>query len=313
MKKIVQNPYDDLFESTEPNVNKSKEAIQPIAINSLFPFQNHPFKLYTDEKMQEMIESIRDNGVLLPILIRPRNNGDGYEIVSGHNRVEAAKRAGFSEVPSFIKDMDNETATIAMIDSNLRQREKLLPSEKAFAFKMKLDAIKRQGERHDLTSGQFVPKLHKEAREQVGDSAGENYKQVSRFIRLTELVPQLLELVDESKLAFNPAVAISYLNAEQQYWLYEIMCVQECSPSLTQADRLKQLAQQSKLDRSAMDAIMMEPKAQQPQIIFKQDRIAKYFPRDSTPQQMEETIIKLLEGWYEKETKNTLNANPFSD
>ena len=154
-QKIKLNPYDDLFENTDPNGNKPKEVIQGIAINSLFPFQNHPFKLYTDERMQEMVDSIRENGVLLPILIRPRNNGDGYEIISGHNRVEAAKRAGLSEVPSFIKEMDDETATIAMIDSNLRQREKLLPSEKAFAYRMKLEAIRRQGKRNDLTSDQI--------------------------------------------------------------------------------------------------------------------------------------------------------------
>lgn len=306
MKEIVQkiklNPYDDLFEGTEPNVNKSRDAIQNIAINLLFPFQNHPFKLYTDEKMQEMIESIRDSGILLPILIRPRNNDDGYEIISGHNRVEAAKRTGLSEVPSVIKDMDDETATIAMIDSNLRQREKLLPSEKAFAYKMKLDTIRKKSGRPSAeNSGQLDLNFNnKQSRDIIAEDAGESSKQVSRFIRLTELVPQLLELVDDSKLAFNPAVAVSYLNAEQQYWLYEIMCVQECSPSLAQADRLKQLAQQNKLDRSAMDAIMMEHKPQQPQIVFKQDRIAKYFPRDSTPQQMEETIIKLLEGWYRK-------------
>lgn len=302
VQKFKLNPYDDLFESADPNIYKPNEVIQGIDINSLFPFQSHPFRLYTDEKMQEMVDSIRDNGVLLPILIRPRNNGDGYEIISGHNRVEAAKRAGLSKVPSFIKDMDDETATIAMIDSNLRQREKLLPSEKAFAFKIKLDAIrKKSGERSDLTSGQVDQRLNfSTSRDRVAEDAGESSKQIQRFIRLTELVPQLLDLVDESKLAFNPAVAVSYLNAEQQYWLYEIMCVQECSPSLTQADRLKQLAQQNRLDRSAMDAIMMESKPQQPQIVFKQDRIAKYFPRDSTPQQMEETIIKLLEGWYRK-------------
>ena len=198
--------------------------------------------------------------------------------------------------------MDDATATIAMIDSNLRQRERLLPSEKAYAYKMKLDAIrKKSGERSDLTSGQVDQRLSfGTSRDIVADEAGESSKQVQRFIRLTELVPQLLDLVDESKLAFNPAVAVSYLNEEQQYWLYEVMCIQECSPSLAQADRLKQLAQQGKLERSVMEAIMMEIKPQQPQIVIKHDRIAKYFPRDSTPQQIEETIVKLLESWYRK-------------
>ena len=307
VQKIKLSRYDDLFESTDPNAKKQKTSIETVPLDTLHPFTNHPFKLYSDEKMQEMVESVQQNGVLLPILVRPRKDADGYEIISGHNRVEAARRAGINNIPSLIREMDDETAVIAMIDSNLRQREKLFPSEKAFAFKMKLEAIKRQGERTDLTSGQLVPKLKKQAREEVGDAAGENYKQVSRYIRLTELVPQLLDLVDESKLAFNPAVAISYLDKEQQYWLYEIMSITECSPSLSQADRLKQLAQQDKLDRSVMDAIMTEIKPQQPQIVLKQDRIAKYFPRDSTPQQMEETIIKLLEGWYRKRNQEYLN------
>ena len=307
VSKIKLARYDDLFESTDPNEVKHHESIEKLSLEALYPFTNHPFKLYSEEKMQEMVESVLQNGVLMPILVRPQKELAGYEIVSGHNRVEAAKRAGLTEIPSTVREMDDETATVAMIDSNLRQREKLFPSEKAFAFKMKLEAIKRQGERTDLTSGQVVPKLKKYAREEVGEAAGENYKQVSRYIRLTELVPQLLDMVDESKLAFNPAVAVSYLNQEQQFWLYEIMSITECSPSLSQADRLKQLAQQDKLDRSVMDSIMTEIKPQQPQIVLKQDRIAKYFPRDSTPQQMEETIIKLLEGWYRKRNQEYPN------
>lgn len=299
-KKIALTRYDDLFVSSDQPQTSPAEMIISLPLDQLHPFADHPFKLYSEDKMQEMVESITKYGVLTPILVRAQANGEGFEVVSGHNRVEAAKLAGINEIPATIRQMDDETAIIAMIDSNLRQREKLLPSEKAFAYKMKLEAIKKQGERTDLTSGQVVPKLRKSAREEVGDAAGENYKQVSRFIRLTELIPPLLNLVDENKLAFNPAVAISYLNQEQQIWLEEIMTGNECSPSLSQAERLKQLSQDCKLDRSAMDAVMMEPKVQQPQIIIKQDRISKYFPRDVTPQQMEETIIKLLENWYRK-------------
>jgi ParB family chromosome partitioning protein len=300
-KKIALTRYDELFVSSDqPNATPA-EMITSLPMDLLHPFANHPFKLYSEEKMQEMVESIAKYGVLTPILVRPQVSGKGYEVVSGHNRVEAAKLAGINEIPATVRQMDDETAIIAMIDSNLRQREKLLPSEKAFAYKMKLEAIKRQGERTDLTSAQLGPKsVDKTAREKIGETVGESKNQVSRFIRLTELIPPLLNLVDENKLAFNPAVAISYLNQEQQTGLEEIMTGNECSPSLSQAERLKQLSQDGKLDRSAMDAVMMEPKVQQSQIVIKQDRISKYFPRDVTPQQMEETIIKLLENWYRK-------------
>jgi ParB family chromosome partitioning protein len=300
-KKIALTRYDDLFISSDQPNAAPAEMITSLPVNQLHPFANHPFKLYSEEKMQEMVESIAKYGVLTPILVRPQASGDGYEVVSGHNRVEAAKLAGIKEIPSTVRQMDDETAIIAMIDSNLRQREKLLPSEKAFAYKMKLDAIKRQGERTDLTSGQVDQKLiQKTSRDIVSTDAGESSKQIQRFIRLTELIPSLLNLIDDNKFAFNPAVAISYLNHEQQNWLEEVMVGNECSPSLSQAERLKQLSQDGKLDRSAMDAVMMEPKVQQPQIVIKQDRISKYFPRDVTPQQMEETILKLLENWYRK-------------
>jgi len=272
--------------------------IEMLPLDQLHPFPDHPFKLYSEDRMLEMTESVRQSGVLTPILVRPVKDGDGFEIISGHNRVEAAKRAGLSEVPGTIREMDNETAIIAMIDSNLRQREKLQPSEKAFAFKMKLDAIKRQGQRTDLTSRQVVGKLENAAR--VGEEVRESGRQIQRFIRLTELIPPLLDMVDENKLAFNPAVAISYLNVEQQCWLMEIMEKEECSPSLTQADHLKQLAQLGKLDYPVLETVMSEPKSQQTQITLKQDRIAKFFPKDASTQQMEETILKLLENWYRK-------------
>ena len=210
-----------MFQTTDPNKSEPAGTIEMLPLDQLHPFPDHPFKLYSEDRMLEMTESVRQSGVLTPILVRPVKDGDGFEIISGHNRVEAAKRAGLSEVPGTIREMDNETAIIAMIDSNLRQREKLQPSEKAFAFKMKLDAIKRQGQRTDLTSRQVVGKLENAAR--VGEEVGESGRQIQRFIRLTELIPPLLDMVDENKLAFNPAVAISYLNVEQQCWLMEIM------------------------------------------------------------------------------------------
>lgn len=308
-RKIQLTPYDDLFQTTDPNKSEPAGTIELIRLDQLHPFPDHPFKLYSEDRMLEMTESVRQSGVLTPILVRPVKNGDGFEIISGHNRVEAAKRAGLSEVPGTIREMDNETAIIAMIDSNLRQREKLQPSEKAFAFKMKLDAIKRQGQRTDLTLAQVEPKLKdKPARERIGESVGESKNQISRFIRLTELIPPLLDMVDENKLAFNPAVAISYLNVEQQCWLMEIMEKEECSPSLSQADHLKQLAQLGKLDYSVLETVMSEPKPQQTQITLKQDRIAKFFPKDASPQQMEETILKLLENWYRK--RNQEQSSP---
>jgi len=305
-RKIQLTPYDDLFQTTDPNKSEPAGMIEMLPLDQLHPFPDHPFKLYSEDRMLEMTESVRQSGVLTPILVRPVKDGDSFEIISGHNRVEAAKRAGLSEVPGTIREMDNETAIIAMIDSNLRQREKLQPSEKAYAFKMKLDAIKRQGQRTDLTSRQVVGKLENAAR--VGEEVGESGRQIQRFIRLTELIPPLLDMVDENKLAFNPAVAISYLNVEQQCWLMEIMEKEECSPSLTQADHLKQLAQLGKLDYPVLETIMSEPKPQQTQITLKQDRIAKFFPKDASPQQMEETILKLLENWYRK--RNQEQSSP---
>ena len=308
-RKIQLTPYDDLFQTTDPNKSEPAGTIELIRLDQLHPFPDHPFKLYSEDRMLEMTESVRQSGVLTPILVRPVKDGNGFEIISGHNRVEAAKRAGLSELPGTIREMDNETAIIAMIDSNLRQREKLQPSEKAFAFKMKLDAIKRQGQRTDLTLAQVEPKLKdKPARERIGESVGESKNQISRFIRLTELIPPLLDMVDENKLAFNPAVAISYLNVEQQCWLMEIMEKEECSPSLSQADHLKQLAQLGKLDYPVLETVMSEPKPQQTQITLKQDRIAKFFPKDASPQQMEETILKLLENWYRK--RNQEQSSP---
>ena len=297
VKKIKIASYDDLFNPGTPE-SFDEGTSAKITLDKLTPFPHHPFKLYQDERMQEMVSSVKANGILTPILVRPSSDSKSYEIISGHNRVEAARLADLTEIPAIIRQMDDETAIIAMIDSNLRQREKLFPSEKAFAYKMKLDAIRKQGERTDLTSRQLVGKL--ENADIVGESSGESGRQIQRFIRLTQLTPELLDLVDENKIAFNPAVAISYLDQEQQSWLCDIIAAEDCSPSLSQADRLKQLAQQGKLDHMAMKLIMSEPKPQYQQITIKQDKIAKYFPRDTSTKQVEEIIIKLLENWYRK-------------
>jgi len=309
-RKIQLTPYDDLFQTTDPNKSEPAGTIEMLPLDQLHPFPDHPFKLYSEDRMLEMTESVRQSGVLTPILVRPVKDGDGFEIISGHNRVEAAKRADLSEVPGTIREMDNETAIIAMIDSNLRQREKLQPSEKAFAYKMKLDAMGRRAGRPSENNCAQVDHNYsgKKTRDIIAEQTGESGPQIQRFIRLTELIPPLLDMVDENKLAFNPAVAISYLNVEQQCWLMEIMEKEECSPSLTQADHLKQLAQLGKLDYPVLETVMSEPKPQQTQITLKQDRIAKFFPKDASPQQMEETILKLLENWYRK--RNQEQSSP---
>jgi len=304
VKKIKIASYDDLF---NPISSDSFDEGTPakVPVDQLTPFPHHPFKLYQDERMQEMVQSIRSNGVLTPILVRPAKDHSGYEIISGHNRVAAAKLAGLHEVPAIIRQMDDETAIVAMVDSNLRQREKLLPSEKAFAFKMKLDAIKRQGQRSDLTCGQIVHKLNgKKSRDIVAEQAGENYKQVSRYIRLTELIPIALDCVDTGRIAFNPAVAISYLTPDQQRDLLDIINEYECSPSLSQAERLKALSQNNQLDRSAINAVMSELKPQQNQVVIKSEYISKYFPKDASPDQIQDTIIKLLEVWHRRRNQD---------
>ena len=305
VKKIKIASYDDLF---NPISSDSFDEGTPakVPVDQLTPFPHHPFKLYQDERMQEMVQSIRSNGVLTPILVRPAKDHSGYEIISGHNRVAAAKLAGLHEVPAIIRQMDDETAIVAMVDSNLRQREKLLPSEKAFAFKMKLDAIrKKSGSRTDLTCGQLDHRSQsKRSREIVADEAGESSKQVQRFIRLTELIPFALDCVDTGRIAFNPAVAISYLTPDQQRDLIDIINEYECSPSLSQAERLKALSQNSQLDRSAINAVMSELKPQQNQVVIKSEYISKYFPKDASPDQIQDTIIKLLEVWHRRRNQD---------
>lgn len=300
VKKIKISSYDDLFSPTAAD-NFDDGTPAKVTLDKLIPFPQHPFKLYQDERMQEMVASVRANGILTPILVRPNNDNKSYEIISGHNRVEAARQAGLEEMPAIIRQMDDETAIVAMIDSNLRQREQLFPSEKAFAYKMKLEAIKRQGERTDLTCGQVDHKLEaNKSRDVVADQAGESSKQIQRYIRLTELIPELLDYVDQGKLAFNPAVAISYISPELQADLIDVMNIYACSPSLAQADRMKKLSQEGSLDRSAINAILSEPKPQQKQIVFKGDQVEKYFPKDTSPEQIQETIIRLLEVWYQR-------------
>lgn len=303
VRKIKISSYDDLFTPTDSSAGESGTPLN-IDVEKLVPFPHHPFKLYQEDKMQEMVQSIRNNGVLTPILVRPNSASEGYEIISGHNRVSAARLAGLASVPAIIRNLDDESAIVAMVDSNLRQRDQLLPSEKAFAFKMKLEAIKRQGKRTDLTLGQIVPKLGKYARDIVADQAGENYKQISRYIRLTELITPLLDFVDQGHLAFNPAVAISYLTLEQQTDVLDLMNQYACSPSLSQAERLKTLSQNGQLDRSATNAILGEQKPQQSQIVIKSDQIAKYFPKDTSPDQIQDTIIKLLDTWYKRRNQD---------
>jgi ParB family chromosome partitioning protein len=300
VKKIKLSTYDDLF-TPDSKDNLTDGTPAQITLSKLIPFPHHPFKLYKDEQMQEMVNSVQHNGVLTPIIVRPGTEDGQFEIISGHNRVEAARLAGLTEIPAIIREMDNETAIVAMVDSNLRQRDKLLPSEKAFAYKMKLEAINRQGKRSDLTSGQVDPKLSSgRARDLIAEEAGESSKQIHRFIRLTELIPPLLELTDEAKMALNPAVALSYLTPSEQEDVLDIMTMHDCSPSLSQAEHLKKLSQEGSLDRSAINAILSEPKPQQKQIVFKGDQVEKYFPKDTSPEQIQETIIRLLEVWYQR-------------
>jgi ParB family chromosome partitioning protein len=297
VKKIKISSYDDLFNPTAADTFDDGTPAK-VTLDKLIPFPQHPFKLYQDERMQEMVASVRTNGILTPILVRPTKDNKSYEIISGHNRVEAARQAGLEEMPAIIRQMDDETAIVAMIDSNLRQREQLFPSEKAFAYKMKLEAIKRQGERTDLTSRQVVGKS--ENADAIGEAVGESGRQIQRYIRLTELIPELLDYVDQGKLAFNPAVAISYISPELQADLIDVMNIYACSPSLAQADRMKKLSQEGSLDRSSINAILSEPKPQQKQIVFKGDQVEKYFPKDTSPEQIQETIIRLLEVWYQR-------------
>ena len=288
---------DDIFSTEESRQEQQREQVQQIPIGELFPFKNHPFKVLDDESMQRTVESVEQYGVLSPLIARPRPEG-GYEIISGHRRQHAAQLAGLDALPVIVRNMDDDAAVLLMVDSNL-QRENILPSERAFAYKMKLEALKNQGARSDLTSAQLGRKL--ETADIVGQESGDSRNQVRRFIRLTNLVPELLDMVDEKKIAFNPAVELSYLDTNQQRDFLEAMNDTQNAPSLSQAQRLKKLAQEGHFSYDVAFAVMGEEKKDElDKVVIKNDTLRKYFPRSYTPKQMEDTIIKLLEQWQHK-------------
>ena len=292
---------DDIFSTEESRQEQQREQVQQIPIGELFPFKNHPFKVLDDEAMTRTVESIAQYGVLAPLIARPRPDGDGYEIISGHRRQYAAKLAGLDTLPVIVRQMSDDAAVILMVDSNL-QREHILPSERAFAYKMKLEALKNQGARSDLTSAQLGRKL--ETADIVGQESGDSRNQVRRFIRLTNLVPELLDMVDEKKIAFNPAVELSYLDTNQQRDFLEAMNDTQNAPSLSQAQRLKKLAQEGHFSYDVAFAVMGEEKKDElDKVVIKNDTLRKYFPRSYTPKQMEDTIIKLLEQWQRKQQR----------
>ena len=294
---------DDIFSTEESRQEQQREQVQQIPIGELFPFKNHPFKVLDDESMQRTVESVEQYGVLSPLIARPRPEG-GYEIISGHRRQHAAQLAGLDALPVIVRQMDDDAAVLLMVDSNL-QRENILPSERAFAYKMKLEALKNQGARSDLTCGQFGHKLiGAKARDIVADESGDNARNVQRFIRLTNLVPELLDMVDEKKIAFNPAVELSYLDESQQRDFLEAMNDTQNAPSLSQAQRLKKLAQEGHFSYDVAFAVMGEEKKDEmDKVVIKNDTLRKYFPRSYTPKQMEDTIIKLLEQWQRKQQR----------
>jgi ParB family chromosome partitioning protein len=294
-KNIKLTSYDDIFQTETVKEDVARERVQEIPIAELFPFKNHPFQVRDDDSMRDTAESIQKYGVLVPAIARPREGG-GYELIAGHRRKRGCELAGKETMPVIVRELDDDASTIIMVDSNI-QRENLLPSERAFAYKMKLEAIKHQGSRGDLTSAQVAQKL---SVEKVGEDAGVSKDQVRRYIRLTELSPELLEMVDNKKIAFNPAVELSYLTKEEQTLLLDEMKKQESTPSLSQAQRLKKYSQDGKLDANVMDAIITEEKKEVEKVTLQGDRLKKYFPKSYTPKQMEETIFKLLENWQRK-------------
>ena len=293
---------DDIFSTEESRQEQQREQVQQIPIGELFPFKNHPFKVLDDEAMTRTVESIAQYGVLAPLIARPRPDGDGYEIISGHRRQYAAKLAGLDTLPVIVRKMSDDAAVILMVDSNL-QREHILPSERALAYKMKLEAIKNQGARSDLTSAQVGRKL--EAADIVGQEAGDSRNQVRRFIRLTNLIPELLDMVDEKKISFNPAVELSYLDESQQREFLEAMDGTQNAPSVSQAQQLKKMAQCGEFTyEKAFDILGQEKKSEQDTVTIKNDILRKYFPRSYTPRQMEEKIIQLLDAWQKKQQRH---------
>ena len=295
-KNIVLKSVDDIFQTEENRADAQRERVQEIPLDQLKPFRNHPFKVRDDQRMLDTVDSIREYGVLVPAIARPDPEG-GYELISGHRRKRGCEMAGLQTMPVIIRDLDDDAAVLVMVDSNI-QREELLPSERAFAYKMKLEALKHQGARSDLTSMQVAQKL---SVQKVGDDAGVSKDQVRRFIRLTELISELLDMVDERKLAFNPAVEVSYLKRDEQRMLLEAMDAEQTTPSLSQAQRLKKLSREGKCTQDAMYKVMSEEKKDElDRVTLKSDTLRKYFPKNYTPQQMERVIIKLLDQWQKK-------------
>ena len=292
---------DDIFSTEESRQEQQREQVQQIPIGELFPFKDHPFKVLDDESMQRTVESVEQYGVLSPLIARPRPEG-GYEIISGHRRQHAAQLAGLDTLPVIVRNMDDDAAVLLMVDSNL-QRENILPSERAFAYKMKLDALKNQGARSDLTSRQVGEKLWSVS--QVSADANESERQVHRFIRLTNLIPELLDMVDEKKIAFNPAVELSYLDESQQRAFLGAMDGTQNAPSVSQAQQLKKMAQCGEFTyEKAFDILGQEKKSEQDTVTIKNDILRKYFPRSYTPRQMEEKIIQLLDAWQKKQQRH---------
>ena len=300
-KKVELASVDDLFSTEESRADAQRERVMEIPLSELHPFQNHPFKVKDDEAMMETADSIRQYGVLVPAIARPDPNG-GYELVAGHRRHRASELAEKETMPVIGRALDDDAARISMVDSNL-QRESLLPSERAFAYKMKLDAMKHQGARTDLTSAQVGPKLT--AAEKIAENSPDSKSQIKRFIRLTELVPELMDMVDEKKIAFNPAYELSFLKKEEQVDLLDAMDSEQATPSLSQAQRLKKFSQEGHLSIDVMRAIMSEEKKSElDKVTLTSDTLRKYFPKSYTPQRMQETIIKLLEAWQRKRQRD---------
>lgn len=293
---------DDLFTTEENRIDASREKVMELSLTELFPFREHPFKVIDDEAMLDTAESVRQYGVLVPAIARPREEG-GYELIAGHRRHRASELAGLKTMPVIVRNLDDAAATIIMVDSNL-QRENLLPSERAFAFKLKVEALKHQGKRNDLTSPQVGTKILR-ADEIVAEEAGSSRNQVQRFIRLTELIPEFLDMVDTKKIAFNPAYELSFLKKDEQEQLLDAMDSEQATPSLSQAQRLKKFSQEGTLSIDVMRAIMSEEKkSEQIKVTISNDTLRKYFPGNYTPQKMEETILKLLDQWQKKRQQN---------
>ena len=298
---VSLNSYDDIFSTEESRQEEQREQVRQIPIGELFPFKNHPFKVLDDDSMSDTVESVKQYGVLSPLIARPRPKG-GYEIISGHRRQHAAELAGLETLPVIVRQMDDDAAIILMVDSNLH-REHILPSERAFAYKMKLDAMKNQGTRSDLTSTQVVSKLR--SNEKLGAENNQSRETVRRFIRLTNLIPELLDMVDNKTVSFNPAVELSYLSPEQQQEVIRAMDDTQNFPSVSQAKRIKKLAQDGTFTTETVVAIMgEEKKSELDTVTIKNDTLRKYFPRSYTPKQMEDTIIKLLEQWQKKRQRS---------